>query len=164
MLMPKRVKRRRVFRGRRHINANATQSPRVMLSMESFCQELISLNPRLDISMDASARDRAFLAYETGAPPIPLEAFPAVAELSQNLPDSIVRVRGVLPFAQIGNTLLVATLNPFDDALKQQIESAAGTPCRLYIANPRTMETTLDKIFSETALDESATVPAPGGA
>ena len=106
----------------------------------------------------------AFLADETGAPPIPLEAFPAVEELSQNLPDSIVRVRGVLPFAQIGNTLLVATLNPFDDALKQQIESAAGTPCRLYIANPRTMETTLDKIFSETALDESATVPAPGGA
>ena len=56
---------RRVFRGRRHINANATQSPRVMLSMESFCQELLSLNPRLDISLDASARDRAFLAYET---------------------------------------------------------------------------------------------------
>ena len=56
---------RRVFRGRKHINANATQSPRVMLSMESFCQELLSLNPRLDISLDASARDRAFLAYET---------------------------------------------------------------------------------------------------
>ena len=106
----------------------------------------------------------AFLADETGAPPIPLEAFPAVGELSQNLPDSIVRVRGVLPFAQIGNTLLVATLNPFDDALKQQIESAAGAPCRFYIANPRTMEATLDKIFSEATLDEPANVPAPGGA
>ena len=55
----------RVFRGRRHIQANATQSGRVMLSMESFCQELLSLNPKLDISLDASARDRAFLAYES---------------------------------------------------------------------------------------------------
>ena len=54
---------RRVFRGRKHINANATQVPRVMLSMESFCQELLTLNPRLDITMDASVRDRSFLAY-----------------------------------------------------------------------------------------------------
>ena len=53
---------RRVFRGRKHIQANATQVPRVMLSMESFCQELLTLNPRLDISMDASTRDRFFLA------------------------------------------------------------------------------------------------------
>ena len=53
---------RRVFRGRKYIRANATQSPRVMLSMESFCQQLLSLNPRLEIEMDASARDRAFLS------------------------------------------------------------------------------------------------------
>ena len=105
----------------------------------------------------------AFLADETGAPPIPLEAFPAVDELSLNLPDSIVRVRGVLPFAKLGDTLLVATLNPFDDALKKQVESAAGAPCRFYIANPRTMETTLDRLFSEATLDEPANVPAPGG-
>ena len=106
----------------------------------------------------------AFLADETGAPPIPIEAFPAVEELSQNLPDSIVRVRGVLPFAKLGDTLLVATLNPFDDALKKQVESAVGAPCRFYIANPRTMETTLDRLFSEATLDEPASVPAPGGA
>ena len=106
----------------------------------------------------------AFLADETGAPPIPLEAFPAAGELSQNLPDSVVRVRGVLPFAQLGNTLLVATLNPFDDALKQQIESAAGAPCRFYIANPRTMEATLDKIFSDAILDQPANAQSAGGA
>ena len=58
------VRFRPVFRGRKHINANSTQSGRVMLSMESFCQELLSRNPRLEISMDASARDREFLANE----------------------------------------------------------------------------------------------------
>lgn len=53
---------RRVFRGRKHIQANATQSTRVMLSMEAFCQELLAHNPRLRIDMDASVRDREFLA------------------------------------------------------------------------------------------------------
>ena len=55
----------RVFRGHKSVRANATQSTRVMLSMESFCQELLTRNPRLDISLDASARDRSFLANET---------------------------------------------------------------------------------------------------
>lgn len=95
----------------------------------------------------------ASLADETGTPPIPLEAYPIDNELAQTLPDSIVRVRGVLPFAKIGNTLLIATLNPFDDALKQQIESAAGAPCRFYLAHPRTMETTLDRLFAEEAVN-----------
>ena len=56
---------RRVFRGRKMIRANSTQSGRVMLSMESFCQELLGRNPRLEIRMDASERDRAFLASST---------------------------------------------------------------------------------------------------
>ena len=95
----------------------------------------------------------ASLADETGTPPIPLEAYTIDDELAQTLPDSIVRVRGVLPFAKIGNTLLIATLNPFDDALKQQIESAAGAPCRFFLAHPRTMETTLDRLFAEEAIN-----------
>ena len=95
----------------------------------------------------------ASLADETGTPPIPLEAYNIDNDLAQTLPDSIVRVRGVLPFAKVGNTLLVATLNPFDDALKQQVESAAGAPCRFFLANPRTMETTLDRIFADEALN-----------
>ena len=96
----------------------------------------------------------ASLADETGTPPVPIEAYNIDNDLAQTLPDSIVRVRGVLPFAKIGNTLLVATLNPFDDALRQQVESAAGAPCRFFLANPRTMETTLDRIFADEALNQ----------
>ena len=95
----------------------------------------------------------ASLADETGTPPVPIEAYNIDNDLAQTLPDSIVRVRGVLPFAKIGNTLLVATLNPFDDALRQQVESAAGSPCRFFLANPRTMETTLDRIFADEAIN-----------
>ncbi len=96
----------------------------------------------------------ASLADETGAPPIPLESFMISDELAQTLPDSLVRVRGVLPFAKLGNTLLVATLNPFDEALKQQVESAVGSPCRFYTAHPRTMEALLDKLFTDEAYAE----------
>lgn len=95
----------------------------------------------------------ASLADETGVPPIPLEAYSIDNDLAQTLPDSIVRVRGILPFAKLGNTLLVATLNPFDEALRQQVESAAGAPCRFFLANPRTMETALDRIFADEALN-----------
>ncbi len=101
----------------------------------------------------------AFLADETGVPPIPLEAYSISDELSQTLPDSIMRVRGVLPFAKLGNTLLIATLNSFDDALRQQVESAAGAPCRFFLAHPRTMETTLDRIFSEENLNPDGNQP-----
>ncbi len=95
----------------------------------------------------------ASLADETGAPPIPLDAYNIDGDLAQTLPDSIVRVRGVLPFAKIGDTLLVATLNPFDESLRQQVESAAGATCRFFLANPRTMETTLDRIFADETLN-----------
>ena len=58
-------------------------------------------------------------------------------------------MRGVLPFAKLGDTLLIASLNPLDEALKHQVEASIGTPCRFYLAHPRTMEERLDKLFAE---------------
>ena len=98
----------------------------------------------------------AAVADEAGAPPIPLEAFGVTSELAQILPESIVRVRGVLPFAKLGGTLLVATLNPLDAALKRQVEGSVGCPCRFYLAHPRTMEELLDKLFAEIPAEPEA--------
>ena len=47
-------------------------------------------------------------------------------------------------------TSLVATLNPADSSLRHQVEASAGSPCRFYLAHPRTMEETLDRLFAET--------------
>ena len=91
----------------------------------------------------------AVVAEAAGTPPVPIEAFDISGELVQILPESIMRVRGVLPFAKLGGTLLVATLNPLDAALKHQVEASAGGPCRFYLAHPRTMEEKLDKLFAE---------------
>ena len=43
------------------VTANASNSRRVMLSMAHFCLELKSLNPSLDISMDASEHDLYYI-------------------------------------------------------------------------------------------------------
>ena len=93
----------------------------------------------------------AVLADEVNTPPIPLEIFNIQDELVQMLPESIVRVRGVLPFAKLGDTLLIATLNPLDGSLKHQVEGSVGCPCRFYLAHPRTMEELLDRIFAEVS-------------
>ena len=93
----------------------------------------------------------AVLADEANTPPIPLEIFNIQDELVQMLPESIVRVRGVLPFAKLGDTLLIATLNPLDASLKHQVEGSVGCPCRFYLAHPRTMEELLDRLFAEVS-------------
>ena len=106
----------------------------------------------------------AYIADASGAPPIPLDAFDLSGEILQTLPESLMRVRGVLPFAKLADTLLVASLNPLDAALRREIESSAGRPCRHYIAHPRVMEETLDRLFAETkTVNESAdeTTPPP---
>ena len=91
----------------------------------------------------------AYLADTAGTPPIPLEAFDLQGEFPRMLPDLMVRIRGVMPFAKLGDTLLVAVLDPLDTTLKQEIEAALNRPCRFYLAHPRTMEEILDKLFAD---------------
>ena len=50
-----------VFKNGRSITATSTSSPRVELSMFSFCSTLQGLNPRLEISMDAGGRHNRYL-------------------------------------------------------------------------------------------------------
>ena len=101
----------------------------------------------------------AYVADASGAPPVPIESFDLSGEILQSLPESLMRVRGVLPFAKLADTLLVASLNPLDASLRREIESSAGHPCRHYIAHPRVMEETLDRLFAEAK--ETPTEPTP---
>jgi len=92
----------------------------------------------------------AHVADASGAPPIPLEVFDFPGELLQSLPESLMRMRGVLPFARLAGALLVAMLNPLDQPLRQEIETLAACPCLFYTAHPRTMEETLERLFVYT--------------
>lgn len=97
----------------------------------------------------------AYLADTAGTPPIPLEAYAVEMEALQSMPESLARVRGVVPFGKMGDALLVAIVNPMDDALRRQVESACGGACRFYLASPRTVEEILDRCYAETPQEES---------
>lgn len=90
-----------------------------------------------------------YMADAASAPPIPLQAFMPPASLVKQLPEEIVRVRGAVPFGRLGDTLLVAVLNPLDAEFHAEVERLAGCPCRFFLAEPHTTEDFLDKFFAE---------------
>ena len=53
------------FKGTPLVTANSTQSPRVMISMFYFCEQLKSLNPKIMVHLNSSERDGAFVAKRT---------------------------------------------------------------------------------------------------
>ncbi|MBR3440872.1 MAG: histidine-type phosphatase [Bacteroidales bacterium] len=53
------------FKGTPEITANSTQSPRVMISMFYFCEQLKSLNPKIMVNLNSSERDASFVAHRT---------------------------------------------------------------------------------------------------
>ena len=92
----------------------------------------------------------ATLADKYGEPPIPLDAFEPDKQLLLKLPDELVRVRGVIPFARLGDLALVATLSPHDAELKKTVVDALGGKVNFFLAEPRLVEAALQKIHPET--------------
>ena len=92
-----------------------------------------------------------YMADAASAPPIPLQAFMPSAALVKQLPEEIVRVRGAVPFGRLGDTLLVAVLNPLDREFHAEVERLAGCPCRFLLAEPHTTEDFIYNFFSENA-------------
>ena len=92
----------------------------------------------------------ATLADKYGEPPVPLDAFEPDRQLLAKLPDELVRVRGVIPFARLGDLALVVTLSPHDAVLKRAVRDALGERTNFFLAEPRLVEAALQKIHPET--------------
>ena len=93
-------------------------------------------------------RAAAFVADSTGTPPVPLDAFTPSPELLKRLPENLIRVRGVVPFAKLGDVLLIAMLNPSDEAFRHEIERRAGGRCQFFLAHPLMAEEFLEKLYA----------------
>lgn len=89
------------------------------------------------------------LADKFNSPPIPLGAFDLSQPLFRNYSETLLRLRGAVPFAKVGNVTLIATVNPADAALRTALESVG--PCRIFLADPVVVEASLNKVFG--ALD-----------
>lgn len=92
-------------------------------------------------------RCEAFLADRFGTPPIPLGAFDPPRDLVSKFPPIAMRVRGIVPFAVICGTALVAILNPADEKLRADLNEIM--PCRFYLADPSAVESVLEKLFPD---------------
>ena len=94
-------------------------------------------------------RTLAALADKYGEVPVPLDAFEPDRGLLDRLPDELVAVRGVVPFARLGDLALVVTLSPHDAALKKAVADALGQKVQFFLAEPRLVEAALRKIHPE---------------
>ena len=97
----------------------------------------------------ACERALASLADKYGEPPVPLDAFEPDKQLLAKLPDELVCVRGVIPFARLGDLALVVTLSPYDSALKKTVVDALGQKVNFFLAEPNLVEQAIQKIHPE---------------
>lgn len=102
----------------------------------------------------------AFLADAGSTPPIPLESFEAQPVLLHLLPEPFIRVHGAVPFAAIGKAVLVALLDPLDDALRREVETRTGRPCHFFLAHPHAVEAVFMRSFHEAGVTAKHT-PGP---
>lgn len=100
-------------------------------------------------SISTGERVAAHIADTIGTPPISLDAFPVSKELVGLLPENLVRTRGAVPFAKLGTVLMVALLDPMDEAFRQEIEQRVGCPCRFFLAHPATAEDILERFYAD---------------
>jgi len=101
------------------------------------------------------------------APPVPLEAFELVPADVRRLPERLVKVRGAVPFAKLGSEWAVAVLNPLDETLREEVETAMGAKCHFFLAPPAMIEKVLERVFKdeevkgEEVKGESTKSPSP---
>ena len=86
------------------------------------------------------------MARHCNAPALPLELFEPQGDATALLAPTFMRIRGVLPFALLGEELLVAVLNPLNETLRQETAARSGRVCHFYLAHPAPWSQALDKL------------------
>ena len=85
----------------------------------------------------------------------------AVGALSRRIPRGIAREYNVVPVAIDGDTIAVATLNPFDDACLQVLRTATGMSVRMVVAR---FSALTDAVAHHYPEDEAEMTILPPGA
>ena len=61
--------------------------------------------------------------------------------------------RGVAVFDFLGEDALAVIMNPFDEALRQDVQTLVGRVCHFYLALPSEFDRAMDR--TKTALEEA---------
>ncbi len=80
--------------------------------------------------------------------PVPVERFHIEESLRALFSEREIRMRGVVPFATMGENVLVATLNPVDDAALEQLAMRLNRPCFFYLMRPSSFRAVCNDWFT----------------
>lgn len=86
------------------------------------------------------------LCQKSGVPIIGLGQFEEREDLRDVLPVDFISRHGALPFAKVGDELLLAVLNPMDRALVERAGKLAGRRCHPYLVSPQEYDQRLSQI------------------
>ncbi|MEN7972993.1 MAG: hypothetical protein ABFR47_04070 [Verrucomicrobiota bacterium] len=87
-----------------------------------------------------------YMSSRSGAPCISLLNFELSEEVVGVLPLEISASDGALPFGFLGNDLLVAVLNPFNNMLVDKVETTSGHRCHSYLVSADEYDVMLGKL------------------
>lgn len=97
----------------------------------------------------------ARVADESHAPPLAIETIESVYSMAKELPEGLVRRRGVLLFGSVAGERLVAIANPLDENLKRLVAAKLGAPCHFYLALPQSLAIVLSRLYSDESKTEA---------
>lgn len=87
-----------------------------------------------------------YLTTRSGVPFVQVGRYEMTDSLASALPLSYPVHLGALPFAFFDQDLLVGVLNPFNNALVDQIENETGRRCHTYLVGPEEYDKMLGKL------------------
>jgi type II secretory ATPase GspE/PulE/Tfp pilus assembly ATPase PilB-like protein len=85
--------------------------------------------------------DKSRLAY------IPLERYDVDNEVARSFPREICLRWCVLPFDKMGKTIMVATVNPFNQQAAKDLSEVTKARLIYYLTNPADLIARLKKVF-----------------
>lgn len=97
-----------------------------------------------------------FVAKDRGTPIISLSSFETRARVAGLLPLEFMTRRGVLVFELLGDDALVVTMNPYEESLRNDVETLTGKKCHFYISLASEFDLALDRGKAALAEREKA--------
>jgi hypothetical protein len=88
----------------------------------------------------------AHLQQVTRTPYISLAGFASRPELVPLLPEAFIEQRGAMVFDLLGKECLVAVLNPFSAALRQEVERRLGAACHYYLVRASDFDAAAERL------------------
>jgi len=92
-----------------------------------------------------------YLSERSGVPCISLSCFELDDDAVSLLPIKMAAHDGALPFAVLGDDLLLAVLNPFNSVLVDKAEKLCGRRCHTYLVGPEEYDAALGRIRQQLA-------------